>query len=417
MNIPASEMGRSGILRQESQLTAAELATLAPFLPGREPVLVPRADGTVIPIAGTRLDGNELAYVTECLESGWISSQGPFIGRFEAAFAEAVGVRHAVACSSGTAALHLALAAFGVGPGDEVIIPTSTMVAVANAVTYTGATPVLLDADRATWNMDVGGLEAAVTPRTRGIVAVHTYGRPAEMAAIRAVAARHGLFVLEDAAEAHGATLDGRTAGAMGDAGAFSFYANKIVTTGDGGMVTTDDAAFARLVRTLRDHAFSEERHFWHRHVAYNYRMSSLQAAVGLAQVERLAELVALRRAHDAAYRRHLAGTPGLTLPAPDAPGAHGVAWMHGLLVEDAFGRTRDELRACLAAAGIETRTFFVPIHAQPIYYHQYRGQLFPVAEELSARGLCLPSGPGLSEEDIACVAAVVRGAGRRAAP
>jgi perosamine synthetase len=394
-------------------LAATELepsdAFVLDLLPARDPILSTGA-GPIVPVSAPLLDGNELRYVTECVQSGWISSGGAFVRRFEDAFAAAVGCAHGVACTNGTTALHLALAALGLSAGDEVIVPTFTMIATPNAVAYTGATPVLVDADPVHWNLDPDAVEAAVTPRTRAIVVVHTYGAPAEMDAIRAIAARHQLVVVEDAAEAHGAAYHGRPVGALGDAATFSFYANKIITTGEGGMLTTNDARIAAVARRLRDHAFSEDHHFWHRYRGFNYRMTSLQAAVGLAQTERFAELVAKRRALAAAYSEGLRDVDGLTLPAEQA-GTTNVFWMYALLVDPAFGRTRDELRSLLAQAGIETRTTFIPVHLQPIYRAAERGRSYPVAESLCARGLYLPTSAALCDSDVARVVEAVRAA------
>lgn len=397
----------------EIRLTAEELSEIAHLLPDPEPPLE-RSAGPVIPVSETRLDGNELAYLSECIRSNWISSAGPFVERFENRFAGDAGTKFAVACSSGTAALHLALAALGIGPGDEVIVPAFTMIATANAVRYTGATPVFVDSDFRDWNLDVAQIEAKVTERTRGIVPVHTYGLPADMDALRQIAQRRGLFLLEDAAQAHGATLGGRPAGSLGDAAAFSFYGNKIISTGEGGMVTTNDEDLARVVRNLRDHAFSAERHFWHRRLGFNYRMTNLQAAVGLAQAERLPEFVAIRRGNARRYSQALAGVSGITLP-PERSGAEGVFWMYGILVGDEFGCSRDELRRRLAKRGIETRTFFVPIPIQPVYFRQWRGTRFPVAERLGSTGLYLPSSACLTAEDIARVAGGVTASAGRA--
>ncbi|HVR08641.1 MAG TPA: DegT/DnrJ/EryC1/StrS family aminotransferase [Thermoanaerobaculia bacterium] len=422
---------------EELRLSEAEMAPLRRLLPGPEPELtLPPAgpcpggagagmgggaavpgmagpDRRLIQVCETLLDGNELRYLTECVESNWVSSAGRFVGDFEQRFAAASGCAHGVACASGTAALHLTLAALGIGPGDEVIVPTFTMIATANAVAYTGAQAVLVDADAGTWNLDVEQVAAKVTPRTRAIVAVHTYGHPADMGPLRDVAARHGLALLEDAAEAHGATYRGAAVGGLGDAAAFSFYGNKIVTTGEGGMVTTNDERLAATARRLRDHAFSSERHFWHGYLGFNYRMSNLQAAVGLAQTERLPRLVAARRHNAERYRDRLAGVRGLTLPG-ERPEVESVFWMYALLVEDDFGCSRDELRHRLARQGIETRTFFIPVHLQPIYFRRHRGERYPIAEELCRKGLYLPSGPALTAAEIDLVAGEVARSGDR---
>jgi perosamine synthetase len=397
-------------------LTTAELESIRHLIPDPEPPLgepagtadEPAPDGP-LRVCETLLDGNERRYVLECFDTNRISSAGPFVARFEEAFAAAAGCRYGVACSSGTAALHLALGAAGIGPGDEVLMPTFTMIATPNAAALLGATPVFVDAEPDTWNLAVGQLEARITPRTRAIVPVHIYGHPCDMEPITDLARRHRLVVVEDAAEAHGATYGRRPVGSLGDAAAFSFYGNKVVTTGEGGMLTTNDAAIARRARELRALCFSDERHFWHRSVGFNYRMTNLQAAVGLAQTERLADLVARRRHNAERYAAALAGIPGLGLPV-ERPGVRNVFWMFGITVDaGVFGCTRDELRRRLARRGIETRTFFVPMHIQPAYFRAHRGESYPVAERLGATGLYLPSGPSLSDADVAYVAREVR--------
>ncbi len=403
---------------QPRELTLEEMGDLGKIIPGPEPVLqmalhpIPEFGGLqrrqLIPVCEPTLSGNELAYVTQAVQTNWISSAGGFIPKFEASFAERMGARYGVACVNGTVALHLALATLGLEPGDEVIIPTFTMIATANAVTYLGARIVLVDSEMSTWNMDVSQLEAKITPRTKAITVVHTYGHPVDMDAVNAVAQRHGLFVLEDAAEAHGARYKGRPAGSLGDAACFSFYGNKIITTGEGGMVTTDREDVAKLAWNLRDHAFSTERHFWHKFLGYNYRMTNLQAAIGLAQTEQLDKFVAARRANAAYYTSLLRKIPGITTP-PEASWATNVFWMYGIMLEREFPLTRDQLRAGLARRGIETRTFFIPMHCQPIYFDRFRGQRFPVAEDLCRRGMYLPSASNLTRNDIEAVVDAIR--------
>jgi perosamine synthetase len=412
-------MEERGPMIEETNLSEEEFNLVAHLIPGPEPVLVPigNATGTtgrsrIIRVCEPQLDGNELRYLTECIQSNWISSAGGFVSKFEKEFARAVGCEFGVACTSGTTALHLALATLGLGPGDEVIVPTFSMIASANAVSYTGATPVLVDAEPETWNMDVRQLESKITEQTRAIMVVHTYGHPVDMDPILDLARRRGLRVLEDAAEAHGAQYHGTPVGSIGDAAAFSFYGNKIITTGEGGMVTTNDAEFARIARRLRDHAFSEERHFWHNYLGFNYRMTNLQAAVGLAQTERLPELVEARRRNARRYEERLRGIGGLRLRA-ESSGVRSVFWMYGILVQDAFGCSRDELRRRLAGQGIETRTFFIPIHLQPIYYRRHSAQAYPIAEDLCRQGMYLPSGPGLTDEDLDAIVQAVAQAQR----
>jgi len=390
-------------MQTPTRLDPADWAWVRELAPGPEPTLFPCSNGPrrgrTYPVAETRLAGNERRYLNECVDSNWISSRGPFLERFERAFAQQAGCEYGVACANGTVALHLSLAALGLAPGDEVIAPTFTMIATANAVRYTGAALRLVDADPVDGNIDPDQVEAAVTSRTRAVIVVHTYGHPARMDRLCELAARHGIALIEDAAEAHGAEFAGRRAGGMGLAGAFSFYANKIITTGEGGMVTTNDPEFAAVARRLRDHAFSPERHFWHEYLGFNYRMTNLQAAVGLAQTERLDEILAARRRLRDAYDRGLRGVPGLVLPT-EAPGVRNVFWMYALRVTPALGLGRDELRQELARRGVETRTFFVPMHLQPIYFEQFRGQRFPVAEALGASGLYLPTSEALDEAD-----------------
>ncbi len=365
-----------------------------------------------IPVCEPTLRGNEKKYVNECLDTNWISSAGRFITAFERAFADECETRYAVACTSGTSALHLAMATMDLGPGDEVILPTFTMIATVNAVAYTGATPVLVDSEPETWNIDMNQVADKITQKTRLVVPVHTYGHPADMDSLMALADKHGFSVLEDAAEAHGATYKGRKVGGLGHAAAFSFYANKNITTGEGGMITTNDEAFAKTSRTLRDHAFSPERHFWHKFRGFNYRMTNVQAAIGLAQVERLNELVARRRENAALYNLLLADVPGIVRP-PQAAYVENVFWMYCVLVRKEFGMNRDALRRFLGGEGIETRTFFIPIHFQPIYYDFFRGQRFPVAESLCKEGFYYPSSASLTDDDIHFVAKITRQAHR----
>lgn len=382
------------------ELSLKELGELAKIIPGQEPKLeISPTLRKKIPVCEPKLDGNELKYVTKCFETSWISSAGENIQKFEQEFAQACGAKYGVSCTSGTAALHLALATLGVGRGDEVIIPTFTMIATANAVTYTGAKPVLVDSEPNTWNINVKKIEEKITHRTKVIMPVHTYGHPADMDKILDIAKKYNLYVVEDAAEAHGSEYQGRKIGSIGDIACFSFYANKIITTGEGGMLTTDNEEMAKIARGLRGHAFSEERHFWHNYIGFNYRMTNLQAAIGLAQMEKFDENVRRRIQNAKLYNSMLKNIKGITLP-PQTKGVKNVYWMYSILVNDEFDITRDELRKKLAKRGIETRTFFIPIHLQPIYFRRYN-ERFPVAEELCGRGMYLPSASTLTKEEI----------------
>ncbi len=404
-----------------AELSLEEMGDLAAIIPAADPEVkvyyrpIPDFEHpqrrSIIPVCEPTLAGNELKYVTQAVESNWISSAGSFIRDFEHQFAEACGAQYGIACANGTVAMHLALATLGLEPGDEVIIPTFTMIATANAVTYCGATPVLVDMEPDYWQMDVEQVAAKITPRTKAIVPVHIYGHPTDMDPLLELARAHGLHVIEDAAESHGAEYRGRRTGSLGDAAGFSFYGNKIITTGEGGMVTTNNRELAKLAWNLRDHAFSHERHFWHKFVGFNYRMTNLQAAVGLAQTEQLANFVALRRRNAAEYSRRLQEIPGITTP-PEAPWAKNVYWMYGILVdEQEYGLSRDQLRKVLADHGIETRTFFIPMHCQPVYWDMFRGQRYPVAERLCRDGFYLPSATSLSVQEIEFVAEVIRAA------
>lgn len=361
----------------------------------------------MIPICEPQLYGNEWAYLKECLDTNWISSKGRFIDEFERKFAAYCGVQYGVTTTSGTTALHLALATLGVGPGDEVIIPTMTIISCANAVTYTGAKIVLADSEAATWNIDPESIREKITPRTKAIMVVHTYGHPCDMDAIRTIADGHGIPVVEDAAEAHGAEYKGRRTGSLGDIAAFSFYSNKIITTGEGGMVVTNNPTYYERAGRLKDLAFEKDRRFWHTEVGFNYRMTNLQAAIGLAQLEHIEESVACRRRNARWYEHYLAGVPGLTL-APEVPWAKNTYWYYSVLIEDDFGVSRDEVIRQLREQGIDSRTFFYPIHQQPVYRSRFLGESLPIAESLSRRGINLPSSNVLTENQISYIAETI---------
>ncbi len=360
----------------------------------------PPGSRALIPVAEPSPIGNEKRYVLDCLETNWISSNGPYIERFEGAFAAFCGTRHAISCCNGSAALHVALLGLGVGPGDEVIVPTLTYIASANAVTYCGATPVFVDSEPQSWNMDPAAVAAAVTPRTKAILAVHLYGHPVDMDPILAIARRHGLEIVEDAAEAHGAEYRGRRVGGLGKVSAFSFFGNKILTTGEGGMVCTDDDALATRIRILKGQGQDLDRRYWFEVVGYNYRMTNLAAAIGLGQLEQVDWHLARRRQIALEYRRHLLPDASLSL-SPELPWARNAFWMNCVVLPLAGRRWRDSIMARLFEAGVETRPFFYPMHAMPPY--RWAGPMgrFPVAEQLSARGISLPSSAMLSEEDI----------------
>ncbi len=357
-----------------------------------------------IPVCVPCLMGREEEYVRDALRSTWISSRGKYLERFEREFPAYVGVKYGTATCNGTAALHLALRALNLGVGDEVILPTFTMIASAFAVCYCGAIPVLLDCDPYDWNMDVTQLEAAVSSRTRAIMVVHIYGHPTNMDPVMDVARRHNLTVIEDAAEAHGSEYRGKRCGAFGHVSCFSFFANKNMTCGEGGMAVTDDPKINDRLRYLKNLCFplSDARSYSHDEIGFNYRMSNLHAAIGCAQLERVAEYVAMRRCNARRYNDRLREIPGLRLPI-ERPWAKNTYWMYGIACDKEFGITRDELADKLAAAGVETRSFFKPMHEQKaIVAHGFRAPVpMPNAEALGRKGLYLPSSSSLSESDV----------------
>lgn len=359
-----------------------------------------------IPVNEPLLGKKELEYVTDCVKTGWISSKGSYINKFEEKFAKVCDVKYGVSTTNGTTALHLALIALGIGKGDEVIMPTFTMIATAYAVLYTGAKPVFVDSEDRTWNMDVTKIGKVISKKTKAILPVHIYGHPVDMDPVRKIAKKHGLYVIEDAAEAHGAEYKGKKCGSLGDIGCFSFYGNKIITTGEGGMVVTNNKKIAERAELLKDLAHSPGKRFLHTDLAYNYRMTNMQAAVGLAQVEQIKKFISKKRQIARSYKKHLKGIKGIRLPIEEK-WAKNVYWMYSVLVEDDFGLTRDVLMAELKKEGVGTRAFFVPMHRQPVIM---KGKMldkkakYPVSEYISERGLYLPTGMALTEKDIVTV-------------
>jgi perosamine synthetase len=353
-----------------------------------------------IPISNPALVGNELKYVTDCITSTWISSVGKYVTEFEETFAEFCGTEHAVTCSNGTTALHLALLALGVEAGDEVIVPTLTYVATANAVVYCGARPVFVDGEPATWNMDPAQVEALITPRTKGIIVVHLFGHSVDMDPIMEVARRHGLFVLEDAAEAHGAEYKGRRVGSIGDAATFSFFGNKIITTGEGGMVTTNDSRLADEIRRLKNHGMDPKRKFWFPTVGYNYRLTNVASAIGLAQMEKIDWHLEQRQMVAAWYRDFLADIPGLSWQA-EMDWARHVWWLFTVIIDEEIGWNRFDIIAGLMDRGVEARQIVYPITQLPPYHDPARGHCYPVADRVVDRGIQLPTWCGLSRDDV----------------
>ncbi|MBI3550098.1 MAG: DegT/DnrJ/EryC1/StrS family aminotransferase [Elusimicrobia bacterium] len=359
------------------------------------------------------LSGNEERYVLDALRSGWISSAGRYLTEFENKFSAYCGSKYGISTSNGTTALHLALKAMGVEEGDEVIMPDFTMAAVLFAVLYCRAKPVFVDAEPDTWNIDPKQIEPKITKRTKVIVVVHTYGHPCDMDPILALAKKRKLKVLEDSAEAHGAEYMGRKCGSMGDAAAFSFYANKIIATGEGGMVVTSDDRLAQQAKYYRNLCFPMKgpRDYRHDDVGYNYRFTNIQAAIGLAQLEKIEDAVDRRRAHAAFYNSRLAGLPGLTLPV-ERPYAKNVYWMYGVVVDEKkAGVDRDGLANRLLERGVETRPFFKPMRRQRPVVERFGASKakHPVTDRIARQGLYLPSGTGLTNEELTSICGAVQ--------
>jgi perosamine synthetase len=353
-----------------------------------------------MPVSAPTLAGNEKRYVLDCIETNWISARGKYVDRFEEEFARFCGVKHGIACTNGTVALHLALLALGIGPGDEVIVPTLTYIATANSVRYCGATPVLVDCEPESWNMDPGMLESRITPRTKAIIVVHLYGQPVEMDTVMSVAARHRLFVVEDAAEAHGAIYRGRKVGSIGHISTFSFFGNKVISTGEGGMITTDDPELARIVRLYKEQGMDPNRRYWHPVIGYNYRMTNITAAIGLAQVEKIDWHIQRRIEIARWYQENLRSVRGLSWQA-ETPHTRHVFQFVTVVLNREVAQTREEVIAHLASRQIEGRPVVYPVHALPPYRDLARGQSFPVADRISSRGINLPTCASLSRADV----------------
>lgn len=364
-----------------------------------------------VPVNEPVLDGNEKKYLAECIDTGWISSEGPFVREFESRFAARVGRAHGIAVCNGSAALDAAVAALGVGAGDEVIMPTFTIISCASAISRLGAVPVLVDCDPATWNMSPEAVEPRITPRTRAIMVVHLYGLPVDMDPLLEIARRHNLRIVEDAAEMIGQTYRGKPCGSFGDLSTFSFYPNKHVTTGEGGMIVTDDEALAQRCRSLRNLCLVAPRRFMHDTLGWNFRMTNMQAAVGLAQLERLDEFVQRKRHMFARYTELLGDIPGLQLPVARTDYAENINWVYGIVLDDAITFDADEAMRRLGALGVGTRPFFWPMHEQPVYRQMgwFHGERYPHAERIARRGFYIPSGLALTGEQMERVAGAMK--------
>jgi perosamine synthetase len=364
-----------------------------------------------IPVANPDIGDEELENIVEAVKSGWIGSKGKFVEQFEKNFASYLNVRHATAVSNGTAALHLALLALGTKQGDEVIVPNLTFASPANMVALTGARPVFADVAKEYWCIDPQKARKKITSKTKAITVVHLYGHPARMDELLELANEYNIPVIEDCAEAHGAEFEGKKVGSFGSVNTFSFYANKIITTGEGGMVVTNDEEIASKVKILKDHGMTEEKRFWHETIGFNYRMTNLQAALGVAQLKKIDNLINRKREIARIYRELLDDTEGVT-SHPEMSWAKNVYWMYSILVDaKKYGASRDDLMGRLAKEGVETRRFFYPLHGLPAYdpFNGNVNEEFPVSEHLSNVGINLPSGPKIGDKDIEHVGTLIK--------
>jgi perosamine synthetase len=364
------------------------------------------------------LAGNELKYITDAVSTGWISSNGSYIQKFEDAFAEYCGVKYGVGVCSGTVALHLALTALGITEGDEVIIPDFTMIASAFAVCYTGATPVFVDADKDTWNIDVNKIEEKITHKTKAIMPVHIFGNMCNMNKIKDIAKKYALYITEDAAEAHGSEYKGKKSGSFSDISAFSFYANKNITTGEGGMVVTDDEELYKKSKYYKNLCFplDSPRNYLHDNIGFNYRMSNLHAAIGLAQVEKAEHYRNLRIKNNTLYKKYLSDCDGIVFQKDESESLN-CNWMNAILIlPEIYGKTRDELIVFLKENNIETRLVFKGMHKQKSLkeFGCTCSDNYPVTDRLSENGFYLPSGSGLEESDIAGICDLICSFGKQ---
>jgi perosamine synthetase len=357
----------------------------------------------MIPVNTPILNGNERQYLNECIDTGWISSEGPFVTRFEESFAAVVGRRYAVAVCNGSVALDAAIVALGIGEGDEVIIPTFTIISCAAAIVRVGAIPVVVDADPITWNMNVEEVKLKITSKTKAIMVVHIYGLPVDMAPIESIAKEYGLKIIEDAAEVHGQTYHGRKCGSFGEVSTFSFYPNKHITTGEGGMIVTDSLEIAERCRSLRNLCFQSKRRFVHEELGWNLRMTNLQAALGLAQLERLVEFVDKKRRMGKLYTELLKEVDEIQIPIERTAFAENIYWVYGIVLKESVSFNAQEAMRRLGQQGIGTRPFFFPMHLQPVFTKMglFQGLNLPVSEKIAERGFYLPSGLALTDDEI----------------
>ena len=356
-----------------------------------------------IPVNTPLLDGNEKKYLNECIDTGWISSEGPFVKKIENVFSKTVDRNYGIAVSSGTAALDIAVEVLGVGSGDEVILPSFTIISCIGQIIRSGALPVLVDSDPVTWNMDINQVKEKITERTKAIIVVHIFGLPVDMDPLLEIAKKYQIKVIEDAAQMHGQTYKGRPCGSFGDISTFSFYPNKHITTGEGGMVVTDDEQIAEDCKSLRNLCFQPKKRFVHEKLGWNFRMTNMQAALGVAQLERLDEFVERKKEMGKKYMNGLSGIEGIQLPQPKTDYAENIYWVFGLVLDKSIGFNAEEVINLLGERGIGCRPFFCPMHQQPVFRRMglFNDGSFPVAEMLYKQGFYIPSGLALTVEQI----------------
>jgi len=362
----------------------------------------------MIPVCTPNIGKEELKNITDAVETNWISSKGSYIELFEKKFAKYCGVKYGVATNNGTAALHLAMVSLGIGKGDEVIIPNFTMISSALAIYYTGATPVFVDAKEDTWNINPNLIEEKITKKTKAILPVHIYGHPCDMDKINKIAKKYNLKVVEDAAEAHGAEYKGKKTGGLGDIGCFSFYANKLITTGEGGMLVTNDEDIYNRARSLRDLSFGDKKRFLHKGVGFNYRMTNMQAAIGVAQMEKIDKFLKIKRKNASYYNQLIKKIKNIKGPE-EKKNVKNSYWMYGIRIGNNFGLSRDKVKERLFEDGIDTRDFFISMTEQPFFSHLQKGELFPISKKLSETGLYLPSGIDLNKKDMLYIYNILR--------
>jgi len=364
-----------------------------------------------IPVSQPVFNGNEKKYILEALDTGWISSEGPFVSKFEEEFSKKINRQFGIAVSSGTAALEIAVKALGIGLGDEVILPTFTIISCVAAVIKTGAIPIYIDADPFTWNMNVANIEKRITKKTKAIMAVHLYGLPVDMNPILSIAKKYNLFVIEDAAQMHGQFYRQNPCGSFGDISTFSFYANKQITTGEGGMIVTNSQVIRERCNSLRNLCFQEERRFFHTEIGWNYRMTNLQAAIGLAQLEQLSKIILKKKQIGSWYNELLKNNSKLNLPLEKTEYAENIYWVFGLVLKDDVDLKVEKIIFNLLENGVGSRPFFYPMHNQPVLkkYEKYNNYKFSMSEKLSEKGFYLPSGLGLSYSEIQKITEILK--------